>query len=143
MIFAVLVAALGQTPWAAAPLALIGFGQGLALPSLIRITVTHIPRTFAGLASGLVSATLQISAALSVAIIGSIYYASAGAYGSTHAIIAVSILIAVLLFGSSVLSVRAESVPSAETATKAAGDWQGHGAADTLRTPRSAVSGGE
>lgn len=72
-----------------------------------------------------------------------IYYASAGAYGSTHAIIAVSILIAVLLFGSSVLSVRAESVPSAETATKAAGDWQGHGAADTLRTPRSAVSGGE
>ncbi|WP_339153649.1 MFS transporter [Actinomadura luteofluorescens] len=63
--FAGLVAAFDQTSWAAAPLALIGFGQGLALPSLIRITVTHIPLAFAGLASGLVTATLQISAALS------------------------------------------------------------------------------
>ncbi|WP_236795495.1 MFS transporter [Amycolatopsis sp. GM8] len=110
--FAVLVATLGRTPWAAAPLALIGFGQGLALPSLIRITVTHIPRAFAGLASGLVNATLQISAALSVAIIGGIYYSAAGAYGSTAAITAVSILIAVLLFASSLLSLRAERVPS-------------------------------
>lgn len=113
--FAGLVAAFDQTPWAAAPLALIGFGQGLALPSLIRITVTHIPRAFAGLASGLVSATLQISAALSVAIIGGIFYATADAYGSTEAVTAVSILIAALLFVSSLLSLRAERVPSLET----------------------------
>ncbi|MGB9999053.1 MFS transporter [Streptomyces pseudogriseolus] len=113
--FAGLVAAFDQTPWAAAPLALIGFGQGLALPSLIRITVTHIPRAFAGLASGLVSATLQISAALSVAIIGGIFYATADAYGSTEAVTAVSILIAALLFVSSLLSLRAERVPSLKT----------------------------
>ncbi|GAB3168364.1 MFS transporter [Amycolatopsis stemonae] len=113
--FAGLVAAFGQTPWAAAPLALIGFGQGLALPSLIRITVTHIPRAFAGLASGLVNATLQISAALSVAIIGGIFYATAGAYGSARAITTVSILIAALLFASSLLSLRAERVPSLDT----------------------------
>ncbi|WP_199854956.1 MFS transporter [Streptomyces dioscori] len=133
--FAALVAALDQTPWAAAPLALIGFGQGLALPSLIRITVTHIPRTFAGLASGLVSATLQLSAALSVAVIGGIYYASAGAYGSTHAIIAVSILIAVLLFGSSVLSVRAERVPSAETSTRVVSTHDGEVKAGKTLSP--------
>ncbi|KAA0920552.1 MFS transporter [Streptomyces apricus] len=116
--FAGLVAAFDQTSWAAAPLALIGFGQGLALPSLIRITVTHIPRAFAGLASGLVTATLQISAALSVAIIGGIFFTAADAYGSTPAITAVSILIAVLLFVSSLLSLRAERVPSLETSSK-------------------------
>jgi MFS family permease len=116
--FAGLVAAFDRTPWAAAPLALIGFGQGLALPSLIRITVTHIPRAFAGLASGLVNATLQISAALSVAIIGGIFYAAADAYGSAHAITSVSILIAVLLCVSSLLSLRAERVPSLETPSK-------------------------
>ncbi|NIY69260.1 MFS transporter [Streptomyces malaysiensis] len=119
--FAGLVAALDQTPWGAAPLALIGFGQGRALPSLIRITVTHIPHAFAGLACGLVNATLQISAALSVAIIGGVFYAAVGAYGSTHAITAVSILIAVLLFVSSLLSLRAERVPSLETPAKIVG----------------------
>ncbi|MGW5722573.1 MFS transporter [Amycolatopsis sp. NPDC003865] len=106
--FAGLVAAFGHTAWTAAPLALIGFGQGLALPSLIRLTVTHLPRAFAGLASGLVNATLQISAALSVAIIGGLFYAVAGAYGPTAAITAVSLLIAALLFGSALLSLRAE-----------------------------------
>lgn len=116
--FAGLVAAFDQTSWAAAPLALIGFGQGLALPSLIRITVTHIPRAFAGLASGLVAATLQISAGLSVAIIGGIFSTAADAYGSTPAITTVSILIAVLLFVSSLLSLRAERVPSLETPSK-------------------------
>jgi MFS family permease len=133
--FAGLVAAPGQTPWAAAPLALIGFGQGLALPSLVRITVTHIPRVFAGLASGLVNATLQISAALSVAIIGGVFYAAAGAYGSTPAITAVSILIAVLLFVAALLSQRAECVPS-ETASEIVGARDPEAKdADLLRSP--------
>lgn len=110
LVFAGLVAGFGRTPWSAVPLALIGFGQGLALPSLIRITVVHIPRAFAGLASGLVNATLQISAALSVAVIGGVYYTAAGAFGSAHAITAVSVLIATLLFGAAVLSLRAERV---------------------------------
>ncbi|WP_290056620.1 MFS transporter [Amycolatopsis solani] len=116
--FAGLVAS-DHTAWTAAPLALIGFGQGLALPSLIRITVTHIPRAFAGLASGLVNATLQISAALSVAIIGGIFYATAGAYGSARAITTVSILIAALLFAASLLSLRAERVPSLDAPSEA------------------------
>ncbi|MGC5562078.1 MFS transporter [Streptomyces sp. FR-108] len=118
LVFAGLVAAFDQTAWAAAPLALIGFGQGLALPSLIRITVTCIPRAFAGLASGLVSATLQISAALSVAVIGGIFFTAADAYGPTPALTIVSILIAVLLFVASLLSLRAERVPSLETSSK-------------------------
>lgn len=117
--FAGLAAAFEHTAWTAAPLALIGFGQGLALPALIRLTVTHIPRAFAGLASGLVNATLQISAALSVAIVGGLFYTAAGTYGSTAAITAVSILIAALLFGSAFLSLRAERVPAVDTLSKA------------------------
>ncbi|WP_285630525.1 MFS transporter [Actinoallomurus iriomotensis] len=136
LVFAGLVAAFGQTPWAAAPLALIGFGQGLALPSLIRITVTHIPRAFAGLASGLVNATLQISAALSVAVIGGVYYTAASAFGSAHAITAVSVLIATLLFGSAVLSVRAERVPSLDTPPKIDGTPDHQAKESTSRAPR-------
>ncbi len=132
--FAGLVAAAGHTAWTAAPLALIGFGQGLALPSLIRLTVTHLPRAFAGLASGLVNATLQISAALSVAIIGGLFYTVAGAYGSTAAITAVSLVIATLLFASSLLSLRAERVPSLDTPSEI------HGAQKTAAARRSAAA---
>src|SRR5699024_11171397 len=77
-----------QTGWNAVPLAAIGFGQGLALPLLIRLSVSHIPRRYAGLASGLVNATLQISAAISVAIVGTVYYAIAERHGQSPAIAA-------------------------------------------------------
>ncbi|MFJ8936526.1 hypothetical protein ACIRL0_12560 [Streptomyces sp. NPDC102365] len=80
--------------------------------------MTHIPRAFAGLAGGLVSATLQISAALSVAIIGGIFFTAADAYGPTPAITIVSILIARLLLVSALLSLRAERAPSLETRSK-------------------------
>lgn len=116
LVLAGLLLVSARTAWEAAPLAVIGFGQGLALPSLIRLTVTRVPRAFAGLASGLVNATLQISAALSVAVVGGVFATLAEAYGSTRALTAVSVLLAVLLFVSCVLALRAERVPAADTA---------------------------
>ncbi|WP_254896747.1 MFS transporter [Amycolatopsis sp. Hca4] len=136
--FAGLVAGFGHTAWTAAPLALIGFGQGLALPSLIRLTVTHIPRAFAGLASGLVNATLQISAALSVAVIGGLYYAVSGAYGSGAALTAVSLLIAALLFASALLSLRAERVPALDGYVQS-GAGRGSGLAPSGRRPSKTI----
>lgn len=117
VVFALLAATVGQTGWAGLPLAVIGFGQGLALPSLIRLAVTHVPVRYAGLASGLVNATLQISAALSVAVIGTVYYAVAGAHGQATAIVTASLVIAALLLGGAAMARRAAGVPPADEPT--------------------------
>lgn len=63
--------------WLPVPLFLIGLGQGIALPALVRLSVDHVDARWAGLAAGLVSATLQISAAVSVALIGGLFFALA------------------------------------------------------------------
>lgn len=76
----VMVAALAfaEAPtWLAAPLFLIGAGQGIALPALVRLNVDHLDSRWAGLASGLVNGTLQISAAVSVAVFGGLFFAIA------------------------------------------------------------------
>ncbi len=61
--------------WLPAPLFLIGLGQGMALPALVRLNVDQVDARWAGLAAGLVNATLQISAAVSTAIIGGLFFA--------------------------------------------------------------------
>ena len=70
--------------WLALPLFLIGAGQGIALPALVRLNVDQVDVRWAGLASGLVTATLQISAAVSVAIIGGLFIAIAPDGAAAH-----------------------------------------------------------
>ncbi|WP_237720860.1 hypothetical protein [Pseudomonas asplenii] len=53
---------------------LIGFGQGLALPTLMRMVTGRVEPAYAGMIAGITSATLQISTSLSVALIGGIFY---------------------------------------------------------------------
>jgi len=72
----VMVAALAladAASWLALPLFLVGAGQGIALPALVRLNVDQVGTRWAGLASGLVNATLQISAAVSVAMVGGLF----------------------------------------------------------------------
>lgn len=67
--------ALAQAPaWLPAPLFLIGLGQGIALPALVRLNVDQVNPRWAGLAAGLVSATLQISAAVATALVGGLFF---------------------------------------------------------------------
>lgn len=61
--------------WLPAPLFLIGMGQGVALPALVRLNLNQVDARRAGLAAGLVNATLQISAAVSTATIGGLFFA--------------------------------------------------------------------
>ncbi|GAC1036739.1 MFS transporter [Pseudomonas sp. No.117] len=71
----VLVAALAGSPaWLPVPLLLIGLGQGIALPALVRLNADQVAPSLAGLAAGLTNATLQISAALSVALMGGLFF---------------------------------------------------------------------
>ncbi|MGF6813076.1 putative MFS family arabinose efflux permease [Paraburkholderia sp. Clong3] len=65
---------------------LIGFGQGLAMPMLLRGILAEVPAHFSGLMSGTINSTFQISAALGVAVIGSVYYAWLGARSEPAAI---------------------------------------------------------
>jgi MFS family permease len=56
----------------------MGLGQGTAMPAMIRAVIDRVDARWSGLASGLVNATLQIGAALSVAAIGGLFFARLG-----------------------------------------------------------------
>jgi len=57
---------------------LIGFGQGWAVPTLVRAVIDRAPPGGSGMVAGIVNSALQISAALGVAIIGSVFFSLAG-----------------------------------------------------------------
>lgn len=56
----------------------IGFGQGTALPSLVRAIIGKVDTARSGLVSGIINTTLQISSALSIAIVGGLFFSIAG-----------------------------------------------------------------
>ncbi|MDE2005830.1 MAG: MFS transporter [Rhodospirillales bacterium] len=68
--------------WPRAPLALLvllaGFGQGIALPRLFNLVLGAVPARQAGVAAGAVNSVLQIGASVSVAAIGSLFFAVLG-----------------------------------------------------------------
>jgi hypothetical protein len=54
---------------------LAGFGQGIAYPRLFNTALGDVPPAQAGVAAGVLTSALQIGAALSVAAIGSLFFA--------------------------------------------------------------------
>ncbi|PHM59010.1 MFS transporter [Xenorhabdus sp. KK7.4] len=89
---------------------LIGYGQGLALPTLVKMIISRVDAGYSGMISGIINSTLQISAALSVAIIGGIFFTVLGSRHDVSAIssafIATMICIAILLILGAILSFR-------------------------------------
>ena len=67
-------------------LLVMGLGQGAAMPALLRAVIDRVDARWSGLASGLVNATLQIGAAISVAVIGGLFFARIGATPNLDAI---------------------------------------------------------
>ena len=63
----------------AAVLFAIGFGQGLGLPTLMRMITGRVSPALSGMIAGVASSTLQVSTALSVAVIGGVFYGVLGA----------------------------------------------------------------
>lgn len=102
------------TPPPMLPLALLlfvtGLGQGLAMPTLVRMVTCRVAPEFSGMIAGVTSSTLQISTALSVAIIGGIFYSMLenGRSGAniTHAFIVALLTMAVCLATGAGLSIR-------------------------------------
>lgn len=61
-------------------LAAMGIGQGLVLPSVVRIVLAEVEPAHAGVASGMVTATLQIGAAVGAATLGGVFFARVGGH---------------------------------------------------------------
>ncbi|WP_114941488.1 MFS transporter [Mucilaginibacter endophyticus] len=74
LLFAAGLSLNGITSYLFIPLFIIGLGQGIAVPALVRLNVDQVDLRFSGLAAGLVSATFQISAAVFVALIGGLFF---------------------------------------------------------------------
>ncbi|MBM7851418.1 putative MFS family arabinose efflux permease [Methylopila capsulata] len=93
----------------AALLFVIGFGQGLALPTLMRMVTGRVAPAFSGMIAGVASSALQVSTALSVAVIGGVFYEVLGARTDpaaiTRALIAAVLCIAFCLAASAALSI--------------------------------------
>jgi EmrB/QacA subfamily drug resistance transporter len=61
-------------------LAAIGMGQGIVLPSVVRIVLAEVAPERAGVASGMVTATLQIGAAVGAATLGGVFFSALGVH---------------------------------------------------------------
>ena len=100
--------------------ALLGFGQGWALPTLIRTVIDRAPPGGSGMLSGVVNSALQISAALGVAVLGGVFYALAAPAQNASSIasgfIATLLGIAACLVVSALLSVYASMPRKAQAA---------------------------
>ena len=67
------------TGWDLAPAtAIIGLGQGMALPSLIGAALAHVPPERAGAAAGILTTAQQFGVASGVAVIGAVFYTRLG-----------------------------------------------------------------
>jgi EmrB/QacA subfamily drug resistance transporter len=67
------------TGWDLAPAtAIIGLGQGMALPSLIGAALSHVPPERAGAAAGILTTAQQFGVASGVAVIGAVFYTRLG-----------------------------------------------------------------
>lgn len=74
-------------PRLVARFAVIGLGQGLVMPALVRIVLSEVPVEEAGVGSGALTTTQHVSLAVGVAVLGSLFVALAPAarLGALHA----------------------------------------------------------
>ena len=77
LVLAAGAAAIDRPSWLWVPLLVVGIGQGIALPALVRLNVDLVEPRWAGLAAGMVSAAMQLGAALSVALVGGLFFSLA------------------------------------------------------------------
>ena len=112
------------TGWDLAPAtAIIGLGQGMALPSLIGASLAHVPPERAGAAAGILTTAQQFGVASGVAVIGAVFYARLGVtrasfVSATELAIAIDAVILLATAGLTVLLPRRS--PARPAATGAA-----------------------
>jgi EmrB/QacA subfamily drug resistance transporter len=84
------------TGWDLAPAtAIIGLGQGMALPSLIGAALSHVPPERAGAAAGILTTAQQFGVASGVAVIGAVFYTRLGVVTRASSVPAMELAMAV------------------------------------------------
>jgi EmrB/QacA subfamily drug resistance transporter len=58
----------------------IGLGMGVSMPTMMRAIVERVEPRHAGLVGGIVNSTLQVSAAVGIAVLGGLFYTVIGAH---------------------------------------------------------------
>jgi EmrB/QacA subfamily drug resistance transporter len=66
----------------------IGLGMGLSIPTMVRVIVERVEPHRAGLVGGMVNSTLQVSAAIGVALLGGLFYVVLGTRTGSAAVTA-------------------------------------------------------
>jgi MFS family permease len=107
--------------WLLIPSALVGLGNGLAVPPLIGVVLRGAPPAQAGAASGVLATTQQFASATGVAVLGTLFFARLGQHptrgdfaAATSAVAAVTLFL-VLLAASLALLLRPASTRFTET----------------------------
>ncbi|MDR5740546.1 MULTISPECIES: MFS transporter [unclassified Caballeronia] len=99
--------------------ALLGFGQGWALPTLVRSVINRAPATGSGMIAGITNSALQISAALGVAVIGGVFFGVAGT--SPDAVtLAGALVVAMMCVGGSLTVSAVLSIVASRSSIQAA-----------------------
>ncbi len=102
------LAVAGKPGWLVGPLLMLGVGQGIALPALVRLNVDRVEPRWAGLAAGAITASMQMGAALSVALVGGVFFAlapdGAGARQVSIAFAVACVMIAIAMATAGFLS---------------------------------------
>jgi MFS family permease len=65
----------------------IGLGMGMSIPTMVRVIVERVEPHRAGLVGGMVNSTLQVSAAIGVAVLGGLFYTALGTRTDPAAVI--------------------------------------------------------
>lgn len=117
----------GATPLAAL-LFSIGFGQGLGLPTLMRMITGRVAPAYSGMIAGIASSTLQTGTAVSIAVIGGVFYSALGGRTDpaaiTQAFLVALACIALCITAGMLLSlslVRQPTVAQAHSGLKSSG----------------------
>ena len=88
----------------------IGVGNALAMTTLFRIVLSHVPTDLAGVGSGVMTTNQQTSLALGVATLGSLY-AALSAPGSLGVRDAFALVIGLLAVLATVVTVTGRRLP--------------------------------
>ncbi|MEI6002375.1 MFS transporter [Paraburkholderia bengalensis] len=99
--------------------ALLGFGQGWALPTLVRSVINRAPATGSGMIAGITNSALQISAALGVAVIGGVFFSVAGTSPDSTTL-ARALVVAMMCIGGSLTISAVLSIVASRSSVHAA-----------------------
>jgi EmrB/QacA subfamily drug resistance transporter len=136
-----------SVPWLVISLALMGFGNGLILPSLVGAPLAGVRPAQAGVASGMLATTQQFASVTGVAVVGALFFTVLGSHPgradyASAAEVAAWIAVGVIVVMIVLVQVLARATAAARVATPTAPAAPTTVPADSTPVDQGAASGG-